>query len=237
MDTPPAPGAADRPPADRAGDAAPAHPGGAAPARPDGPAPVREAEADHQAPPAAPTPARRRRLLLLLLALAGAVAVVDQLTKHLAEARLEPGEIVPVLGDLLGLQLIYNSGAAFSLATGMTWVFTLLSAVVAVVVVRYGRRLGSAGWAVALGLLLGGCLGNLYDRLFREPGFPEGHVVDFISYGGLFVGNVADIAIVAAAALVAVLALRGRELDGTRAGTEQRDRNRAPTAPERPADA
>ncbi|RPF27929.1 signal peptidase II [Georgenia muralis] len=162
-------------------------------------------------------PARRRRLLTLLLALTAVVAVVDQVTKYLAEAGLTPGELVPVLGTVLGLQLVYNPGAAFSFATGMTWVFTLVSVAVVVVIARTSRRLGSTGWAVALGLLLGGSLGNLVDRLFREPAFARGHVVDFISYNGWFVGNVADIAIVAAAVLIAVLALLGREVDGSRA--------------------
>ncbi|MFD1504106.1 signal peptidase II [Georgenia yuyongxinii] len=167
--------------------------------------------------PASPpvAPARRRRRLVLLVVLTVAIAVVDQATKYLAEARLTRGEVTPLLGDLLGLQLIYNPGAAFSLATGMTWIFTIVSVVVIVVVARIARRLGSAWWAVALGMLLGGCLGNLYDRLFREPGFPEGHVVDFISYGGYFIGNVADIAIVGAAILIALLAVRGREVDGS----------------------
>jgi signal peptidase II len=160
---------------------------------------------------------RRRRLLVLLLTLAAGIFVVDQVTKYLAEANLVRGELVPVFGDLLGLQLVYNPGAAFSFATGMTWVFTIVMVVVAVAVLRVARRLGSTAWAVALGMLLGGCLGNLYDRLFRDPGFAVGHVVDFISYNGWFVGNVADIAIVGAAVLVAYLALRGREVDGSHA--------------------
>ncbi|MPV37696.1 signal peptidase II [Georgenia subflava] len=181
---------------------------------PGGPAATTEPVAE----PAAPAPAtssRRRRLLVLLLSLTALIAVVDQITKCLAEARLEQGVIVPVLGDLLGLQLVYNPGAAFSFATGMTWVFTIIMVVVAVVVLRVSRRLGSLGWALALGMLLGGCLGNLYDRLFRDPGFARGHVVDFINYNGWFVGNIADIAIVGAAILIAVLALRGREIDGS----------------------
>ncbi|GAA4286815.1 signal peptidase II [Georgenia daeguensis] len=157
----------------------------------------------------------RRRLLALLLGLAAGIVAVDQVTKHLAEARLVRGEIVPLLGDALGLQLVYNPGAAFSFATGMTWVFTIIMVIVAVAVLRVSRRLGSTAWAVALGMLLGGCLGNLYDRLFRDPGFAVGHVVDFISYNGWFVGNVADIAIVGAAVLVALLAVRGREVDGS----------------------
>ncbi|HLV02977.1 MAG TPA: signal peptidase II [Actinomycetaceae bacterium] len=158
----------------------------------------------------------RRRRIVLLLWLAAGIAVVDQVTKYLAEARLTPGVVNPLLGDLLGLQLIYNPGAAFSLATGMTWIFTVITVAVVVYVLRVARRLYSTPWAVALGLLLGGALGNLYDRLLREPGFGRGHVVDFINYNGWFVGNVADIAIVAAAVLIAVLALRGVEVDGTR---------------------
>ena len=177
-----------------------AEPDGAA--VPDGAAPV-------------PAPARRGRLLAVLLALTLGITVADQLTKYLAETRLEPGSVTPVLGDLFGFQLVYNPGAAFSLATGMTWIFTLVSVVVVVVVLRVARKLGSLGWATALGMLLGGCLGNLIDRLFRDPGFARGHVVDFLNYGGYFVGNVADIAIVGAAILIGILALRGREIDGT----------------------
>jgi signal peptidase II len=100
------------------------------------------------------------------------------------------------------------------MATGVTWVLTVVAVVVVVVVVRSARRLGSAGWAVTLGLLLGGAAGNLTDRLLREPGFGRGHVIDFIDYAGLFIGNVADIAIVVAAVAVALQALRGVGLDG-----------------------
>jgi signal peptidase II len=160
-----------------------------------------------------------RRGLLLLLALVAATAYgLDQLSKALAVARLEPGEPHPLVGELLQLQLIRNAGAAFSVATGVTWVLTLVAVMVVVVVVRSARRLGSPGWAVTLGLLLGGALGNLTDRLLRSPGFGRGHVVDFIDYGGLFIGNVADVAIVVAAAAVAVQAVRGVGLDGRPAG-------------------
>lgn len=158
----------------------------------------------------------RRRRIVLLLWLAAGIAVVDQVTKYLAEARLTPGVVNPLLGDLLGLQLIYNPGAAFSLATGMTWIFTVITVAVVVYVLRVARRLYSTPWAVALGLLLGGALGNLYDRLLREPGFGRGHVVDFINYNGWFVGNVADIAIVLGAAGMALLAFLGIGVDGSR---------------------
>jgi len=95
-------------------------------------------------------------------------------------------------------------------------VLTIIAVVVLVVVIRVSRRLGSSGWAWALGLLLGGALGNLTDRIVREPGLGRGHVIDFLNYNGLFIGNVADIAIVSAAILIGLLALTGRSVDGTR---------------------
>lgn len=164
-----------------------------------------------------------RRALLTLWAVAGAVTVLDQLTKVWAVAALADGHRVEVLGSLLSFRLVRNPGAAFSFATGMTWVFTLVAVVVAVVVVRVSRRLASMPWAITLGLILGGAVGNLVDRLVRDPGVARGHVVDFIDYGGQFVGNVADIAIVLAAAAVVVLSLLGREVTGATAeqGTER----------------
>nr|WP_246783974.1 signal peptidase II [Cellulomonas persica] len=162
---------------------------------------------------------RRRRLVGLLVVIAAGVLAVDQLSKAWAIATLD-GARRELVGDLLGLQLVFNPGAALSIATGMTWVLTLVAAAVVVVLVRVARRLGSTMWAVALGLLLGGALGNLVDRLVREPGFPSGHVIDFIAYLDWFVGNVADIAIVVAAGLVVLLVARGIGVDGTR----ERDR-------------
>ncbi|MEE6280237.1 signal peptidase II [Georgenia sunbinii] len=156
------------------------------------------------------------RLVGALIVIALVVFAIDQLSKFYAVERLTPRVVVPIIGDYLGWQLIFNPGAAFSMATGMTWVLTIVAAVVVVVVLRVARKLRSKSWAVALGLLLGGALGNLTDRLVRDPGFAQGHVVDFINYNGWFVGNVADIAIVGAAVLVAVLALIGLEIDGRR---------------------
>jgi signal peptidase II len=95
-------------------------------------------------------------------------------------------------------------------------VLTLIAFGVLLVIIRTARRIGSRGWAWALGLLLGGSLGNLTDRMIREPGPGRGHVVDFIDYFGLFIGNVADIAIVGAAAVIGLLALRGIGVDGKR---------------------
>ncbi len=156
----------------------------------------------------------RRRLYAVLLGLALATLVVDQVTKVVALATLTPGEPVDVLGSWVRLNLIRNPGAAFSLGDGSTWVLTVVSLAILVWVVMGARRVGNMPWAIALSLLLGGALGNLVDRFLREPGPGRGHVVDFIDYFGWFIGNVADIAIVAAAVLIAVLAYRGTSISG-----------------------
>jgi signal peptidase II len=142
-------------------------------------------------------------------------------------ATIEPGEDIRVLGGLLYLTQLRNEGAAFSFAQGATVVFSLIAVVVAVVIVRTARRLYSTGWAVALGLVLGGAVGNLIDRVFRSPGFLRGGVVDFLSVFGPDgrvwpVFNVADSAIVCGGILGALLALRGIEFDGTRVKADTR---------------
>ena len=181
------------------------------------PAPDPAPEPDPVVQPADDDAGARRRFGPWVFALAVIVLAADQLTKWWAMSTLAGNDApVSLVGELLQLRLLFNSGAAFSIATGQTWVLTIVVTVVVIVILRTVRRIGSRGWAVALGLLLGGALGNLGDRLFREPSFGQGHVVDFIDYAGFFVGNVADIAIVAAAILIAVLALRGIALDGTR---------------------
>lgn len=140
-------------------------------------------------------------------------------------ATIEPGEDIRVLGGLLYLTQLRNTGAAFSFAEGFTVLFTLIAVVVAVVIVRAARSLYSTAWAVTLGLVLGGALGNLIDRTFRDPGFLRGGVVDFLSVfapdGRAFpVFNVADSAIVCGGILGALLALRGIEFDGSRGADE-----------------
>jgi signal peptidase II len=187
---------------------------------------------DGDNPPEADAPAaapdedvlrRRRRLAAWAFALAAGVLLVDQLTKWWALSALTVGERIDLLGDLLGLTLVFNDGAALSIGSGgYTWALTIVVVVVVVVIVRAMRRIGSRGWAVALGLLLGGALGNLLDRFFREPGFARGEVVDMIAYANFFVGNVADIAIVVAAGLIIVLSFRGIGIDGTRHGEDAR---------------
>ncbi len=164
---------------------------------------------------------RNWRLLAAVAVLGLAVAAVDQVTKYWAISTLSGREPVAVVGDLIQFRLVRNAGAAFSFASGLTWLLTLLVVVVVVVTIRVSARTGSRGWAVALGLLLGGGVGNLVDRFFRPPGFPRGRVVDFIDYGGWFVGNVADIAIVAAVILIGVLTASGIRVDGTDARGER----------------
>lgn len=188
---------------------------------------------DATGPAAGPdgTSSHGSRLVPLVVALAVGVLVVDQLTKWRALATLVPGERRDLVGSLLGLELVFNPGAALSIATGMTWVLTIIAALVVVVVARASRRLGSRVWAVAFGLLLGGALGNLLDRFFRPPAPARGHVVDFIAYGNWFVGNVADIAIVVAAALVVLQTVRGVRLDG---GREARSGDRPADGPDAP---
>ncbi len=160
------------------------------------------------------TPARRRTLTTVLLVLAAVVLVVDQLTKLWALASLTPGQPVDLIGSWVRLSLIRNPGAAFSIGEGSTWVLTVVSIAILAWVLVAARRVGNLPWAVALGLLLGGALGNIADRLLREPGPGRGHVVDFIDYFGLFIGNVADIAIVVAAGYIMVLAYRSVPLAG-----------------------
>ena len=137
------------------------------------------------------------------------VIVVDQASKWWAERALGNGEIIPVIGDVIRFVLVYNPGAAFSIGEGFTWIFTILAAGAVVFIIWYARRVNSVGFMVALGLLLGGAATHLGDRLFRDPAFARGHVVDFIAYGDLFIGNIADIAIFAGAVMLVVLTLRG----------------------------
>ncbi|AHH17182.1 lipoprotein signal peptidase [Nocardia nova SH22a] len=154
-----------------------------------------------------------------LLVIAAVVLAVDLGTKALVVAKMTPGQPISIIGDVVRLTLIRNSGAAFSMATGMTWLLTLVALAVVVGVIRIGRTLRSLAWAVGLGLVLGGAVGNLVDRLFRAPGPLQGHVIDFIAVTRWWpVFNVADSAIVCGAILLVVLTVFGFEPDGTRSG-------------------
>jgi signal peptidase II len=156
--------------------------------------------------------------LRLWVAVAAVAYVLDQATKAWAEHALADGEPRSVLGDLLSFHLTHNPGAAFSMGTGYTVALTLIAIAVIVVCVKMARRLGSTGWAIGLGLLLGGALGNVTDRLFRDPSPFRGHVVDWIEVPHWPVFNLADTAICVAAGIFVLQSLRGVHLDGRREG-------------------
>jgi signal peptidase II len=168
-------------------------------------------------PDADGAPANNRHLVRIVYTVAAVVVVLDQITKFLAVKYLEGKPPVEVVGEWVRLYFLRNPGAAFSIGTAYTWVFAAIAIAVVVVVVRTSRKLGSVWWAVAFGGLLGGAVGNLLDRIFREPGFLRGHVVDFIALPHFAVFNVADSAIVCSATLMVVLAVFGVELDGRKA--------------------
>lgn len=176
-----------------------------------------------------PTEQARSSVLWLCLGVAAVVFALDQVTKAWAERALADGAARPLVGELLQLNLTHNPGAAFSTGTGYTAVLTVVALVVIVVCVSMARRLRSRGWAVALGLILGGALGNVTDRLFRAPAPFRGHVVDFLQLPHWPIFNLADCAITTAAVLFVWLSLRGVRLDGTRV---QDPAEPAPTAAE-----
>lgn len=162
----------------------------------------------------APPTGRRGLLVGTLFAIAAAVIVLDQVTKQIAIATLEGRPSIPVIGELAGFTFHRNPGAAFGMGANSTWIFAVIAIIVLVGILFASRRLGSRAWSCGLGLLLGGLTGNLLDRLFRPPGFFHGAVVDFIDLS-LFICNIADIAISAAAVVIVLTTLRGIGLDGT----------------------
>lgn len=184
-------------------------------------------------PPARTRSFRASRLAWPAFAIALVVILVDQGSKWWAETALADGQTIPVIGDLIRFVLVYNPGAAFSIGSDFTWVFALVAAVAVVFIGRLAWRVESVGWMVALGLLLGGATTHLGDRLFREPGFARGHVVDFIGYGDLFIGNVADIAIFAGAVMLALLTVLGVHMRRPETGpTDSADTAATPRDPD-----
>src|SRR5215469_11082888 len=177
-------------------------------------APGAPLSAEEGTPPAGQ--ARRPRRIGVLVGVAAFALVADIVTKALVVAHLREGEPVHVLGDVLMFNLLRNPGAAFSVGTGDTIIFTAIAVAVVVYIARTARKLYSIGWAITLGLLLGGALGNLTDRIFRSPGLFRGNVVDWIEvtrYWPVF--NLADSAIVCGGILTVLLAMFGYHLDGT----------------------
>ncbi|GAA1769496.1 hypothetical protein GCM10009795_014600 [Nocardioides hankookensis] len=153
---------------------------------------------------------------------------VDVVSKVVAVDRLTDRPDVKIIGDLLVLHLVRNPGAAFSTGTAYTEVFTCLAIAAVVVICYLARRIGSLGWAFALGFLLAGVAGNLTDRLVREPAPLRGHVIDFFMLPHWPVFNVADICIDIAAGLILIQVFRGVRLDGTRATKDEPEDAEAP---------
>lgn len=150
---------------------------------------------------------------VVFFGLVAVVVALDATTKQLAMDHLVGGETRRFIGSFLQLTLLRNPGMAFSQATNLTWLLSLIVIGVSIVVVVVSRRCRSLPWTIALGLILGGALGNLADRLFRDPGVLRGHVVDFLELPHWPVFNLADSAVVLGAVLVVFLSLTGRTMD------------------------
>lgn len=179
------------------------------------------------AAPAATGPVRHRMTYVAVwLGFAALAYVCDQLTKQWVTSTMVEGQQTPVIPHVLQWYYIRNSGAAFSIGENFTWLFTIIMAVVSIYIIVLARRIGSVWWGIGLGLLLGGALGNLTDRLFREPSFGMGHVVDFISFPHFAIFNMADMGVVGGVITICLLTLLGVPLRG---------RNATPAAAANPA--
>jgi signal peptidase II len=182
---------------------------------------VAVAKDDGAAQPLPSTAIGVRRAVLTLLAVAAGIIAFDVITKEIATNSLEGHAPTRILGGLVYLSFTRNSGAAWSIGSNHTFIFPLFAIGVAIWILWTARTLRSLLWAIALGLVLGGALGNLVDRLFRMPGGFSGHVVDFLSlfapYGQKFpIFNVADMALSFGVALAILLEFTGRMRDGSR---------------------
>ena len=169
-------------------------------------------------PPGA-SPRFRRTFALVAVA----AYAIDVATKALAVEKLSGGADVELVGPWLVLHLTRNPGAAFSTGTEFTLLLSVIAIAAVAAVVHFGRKVGTRGWAWALGLLLAGVCGNLTDRVLRDPGPLRGHVVDFLMVPHWPVFNVADICINVAAGLILWQAFRGIGIDGTRTAAQERE--------------
>ncbi|MFZ4718440.1 MAG: signal peptidase II [Ilumatobacteraceae bacterium] len=157
-------------------------------------------------------------LLPLTFAVAAVVILVDQLTKHWAVTNLDPDEVVHVIWTLQW-NLSFNSGMAFSRGRGLGPIIGLIAIVIVVFIVLSVRTNASKLVAVAAGLVMGGAIGNLLDRVFRGDGWLHGSVVDFIDFQWFPIFNVADICVNVGGALFIIWSLfAGRSAPSTAPG-------------------
>ncbi|MEV6397631.1 signal peptidase II [Streptomyces sp. NPDC051907] len=171
------------------------------------------AGAEEAAEPAEQPKGRRR--IAVLFAVALVAYLLDLVSKMIVVAKLEHHEPIEIIDGVLKFEAVRNAGAAFGIGEAFTVIFTVIAAAVILVIARLARKLYSMPWAIALGLLLGGALGNLTDRIFRSPGVFEGAVVDFIAPAHFAVFNLADSAIVCGGFLIVILSFKGLDPDGT----------------------
>ena len=152
----------------------------------------------------------RRTVLWTIAAIGAVIAVIDQITKNWAVDSLPLLEPQPFIGEILQLTLLYNSGAAWGMGAEITPVVTCLQlAIVAGVIVFAVKAVRSPWYTAALGLIMGGALGNIHDRLLREPGPFRGAVVDFLELPNWPVFNIADMAVVGGAIMIVALGVFG----------------------------
>lgn len=159
------------------------------------------------------------RTYVRLFAVVSLVALaIDQISKVVAVEKLQGRDSIEIVPRLLSLTFLRNPGAALGTGSGYTLILSVVAIAVSIGVIRVASRLRDRGWAVGLGLLLAGALGNLSDRVFREPSPLKGHVVDFLDWGP-FVGNIADVWLTIAAVVIIWRSWRGVGLDGSREET------------------
>lgn len=151
---------------------------------------------------------RLRRFATALIVAAG-IVLVDQASKALAISELSQNQRVPLLGELLGLRLAFNPGAIFSFGSSATGLITLIGVAATALLLVAAARTRNTISAVGFGFIVGGAVGNLIDRLFGPPAFGRGNVTDFLAYGDLFIGNLADVALAIGAVILVAASLRG----------------------------
>jgi signal peptidase II len=143
----------------------------------------------------------RRKIFLI----ASTLLALDQGTKWWAVSYLENRDSIEFLGGLLKLNHTTNSGAAFNIGSNLTLFLTSFAIIVATGLIIFARKVVEPRWVMGFGILLGGVLGNLTDRIFRAPQFLQGHVVDFIQLPNWPIFNIADMGITVAGILIAYL--------------------------------